>query len=391
MGSPPTALLYCQHSVGLGHLVRSYAIAGALAGRFRVILASGGEQTEALAPPAGVEIVRLPPLAASEHGGLVSRNGISVEIALERRRDLLLERFRRERPELLVVELFPFGRKKFAPELLPLLEEARGKAVVACSLRDLLVTGRRDQAWHDERASLIVNRLFDAVLVHADPRFARLEESFRPLTAIRTPVLYTGFVVPSGKRSASSPSRARRRLVVSAGGGAAGGALLRAAIEAHCLLGPSEGLETTIVAGPFLPEREFVLLRVLAGTAEGIELVRSVSDLGALLAEAAASVSQCGYNTALDLLQAHVPALVVPFAAPGEDEQTRRATRLARLGAVQTLDPARLDGPTLAAEIRRLLRFRPLPVQLDLRGAERTAELLATWVGRRPAAAGAIR
>ena len=39
----PALLFYCQHSVGLGHLMRSYALTEALAERFRVVLLAGGE------------------------------------------------------------------------------------------------------------------------------------------------------------------------------------------------------------------------------------------------------------------------------------------------------------------------------------------------------------
>ena len=51
-------------------------------------------------------------------------------------------------------------------------------------------------ATFDDRARWITDRWFDAVLVHADPRFARLEESFCPSRPLDTPVHYTGFVVP---------------------------------------------------------------------------------------------------------------------------------------------------------------------------------------------------
>jgi predicted glycosyltransferase len=70
-------------------------------------------------------------------------------------------------------------------------------------------------------------------------------------------------------------------------------------------------------------------------------------------------VSQCGYNTALDLMQARIPALVVPFAENGEDEQTKRARLLEGFNAVRVLDPARLNAEGLAVEIRSLLRFEP--------------------------------
>ncbi len=53
---------------------------------------------------------------------------------------------------------------------------------------------------------------------------------------------------------------------------------------------------------------------------------------------ARASISQCGYNTALDLVVSEVPALVVPYGTVTENEQRHRAQRLAALGAVLCFD-----------------------------------------------------
>ncbi len=132
---------------------------------------------------------------------------------MELRREMILGAYRRHRPRVVMIELFPFGRKKFADELLPLLELAhadRARPLVVCSVRDILV-GRSDQPEHDERASRLANRWFDAVLVHADPRFARLEESFRPRTPLEIPVRYTGFVVAGRDRRAPTRRRAWER------------------------------------------------------------------------------------------------------------------------------------------------------------------------------------
>jgi predicted glycosyltransferase len=276
-----------------------------------------------------------------------------------------------------VVELFPFGRKKFAGELMPLLELAREDAsppLVVSSLRDILV-GRDDGGEHDERASRLANEWFDAVLVHSDPRFARLEDSFRPRTPLRVPVHYTGFVV-ADPRPAGGNGRRDGQVLVSAGGGLVGEPLLRAAVGAGALL-RGDGVQVRIVAGPFLPADAWRSLRAAARDVAGIEVRRSVPDLRAELERSAASVSQCGYNTALDLLVSRVPALVVPFARPGEDEQSVRARRLERLGAVRTLAPDRLTPQALAAELRRLRGFRARPVELDLGGAQKTARLIS--------------
>lgn len=104
---------------------------------------------------------------------------------------------------------------------------------------------------------------------------------------------------------------------------------------------------------------------------------------------AVASISQCGYNTALDILQAQVPALVVPFVTAQEDEQMRRARRLEQLGAVRVLDPQRLQAPTLAAEIMALLHFQPQAVTLDMAGVQHTAALVHR-LAKRPRPLGAV-
>jgi predicted glycosyltransferase len=391
--SRPALLFYCQHSLGLGHLVRSFALAGALAERFRVVLLNGGRLPRGLPVPAGVEVESLPPLGMDIDGTLVSRDGRrTAERALELRRERMLELRAELRPAVVFVELFPFGRKKFASELVPLLEASRAAgALNVCSLRDILVASRANQAKFDERASVTANRLFDAILVHSDPAFARLEESFHPVTPLRVPVHYTGFVVPGGEhRRALAPTPApprRRRVVVSAGGGAYGGPLLRAAAEAHRLELAAAGIDMRIVTGPFLGDEERQALRAAAREQRGLDVRRSVPDLLAELSTAAASVSQCGYNTTLDLVRSGVPALVVPFAEGSEDEQCNRAARLERLGAVRVLPADRADGPALAAAIKQLLAFRPEPVALDLDGAKNTALTVANVVARADAPA----
>jgi predicted glycosyltransferase len=311
-----------------------------------------------------------------------------VERAQQVRREQILAAFEQLQPAAIVVELFPFGRKKFAPELLPLLERARQpgsrRPLVICSLRDILVGRPGDQRSHDERAVNWANTYFDAVLVHADPRVARLEDTFKPATPLRIPVEYTGFVLGEPACDHSRAKAGNRRVIVSAGGGLVGEPLFRAALEAQQPLWASERLETHIVTGPFLPEAAWQSLRAAATHQPGLRLRRFVPDLRARMRASVASVSQCGYNTALDVLWSGVPSLVVPYAEGTEDEQTRRARRLEALGAVRVLPADQLDGPTLAREVRALLEFRPAPLAIDLDGARNTTRLLEDLLQVRP-------
>jgi predicted glycosyltransferase len=367
--SRPALLFYCQHSVGLGHLMRSYALCRALTERFRVVFVSGGQRPDGIEPPGGVELVALPPLGVGANGRFESHDRrFTVERAWTARRDRILGVFDDVQPAVVLVELFPFGRARFARELVPLLEAARAaNAATACSLRDILVSRRSDQRAHDERACALANAYLDAVLVHADPGFARLEDTFGARRRLAVPVRYTGFVVDGGgDRGAGS------HVLVSAGGGRVGGPLLRAAAEAQRIA----GVPMRLVAGPFCPEEDRRALEASAIAQDGLDVVPTVPDLGAELRRAAASVSQCGYNTALEIVRARVPALVVPYATPEEDEQRRRARRLARLGALRVLEPDRLDPVTLAEAIEALPAFEPAAPRIDLDGARRTTDLV---------------
>jgi predicted glycosyltransferase len=382
--SRPPLLFYCQHSVGLGHLVRSLALAGGLAERFEVVFLSGGPLPSGLAVPPGVELVALPPLGHGADYALVSRDARwTVEQAMRERTEQIQATFDALAPSVVLVELFPFGRKKFAFELLPLLERARSaphRPLVVCSLRDILVGSRRDQRRHDQRAAELANRYLDAVLVHADPRFARLEESFRPSTPLRVPVHYTGFVRDGGGRTGPPPRR-QQRMLVSAGGGLVGEPLLRAAVEAQPALLDAEGVTTTVVAGPFLPEPAWRWLSRTARRTAGLEAHRYLPDLVGEMAASSVSVSQCGYNTAMDILASGIPAVVVPFAEGREDEQLTRARRLERLGVLRVLEAGELDGPSLLGAARQMLRHRPPGLDLDLGGRANTARLVAELAG----------
>jgi predicted glycosyltransferase len=379
MNDRPAILFYCQHSLGMGHLVRSLALADRLSRRFRVMLLNGGRLPAGFNIPSSIQLVNLPPLGIDEANRLVSHDKrISVERALDRRRKMLRVAFDNLRPVAVLVELFPFGRKKFASEILPLLEAARAKetrALVICSLRDILVSRSSNQQEHDDRAAAWANEFFDVVLVHSDPSFARFEESFHSNVPLQVPIKYTGFVVPAAAAASTSATK-QKRIVVSAGGGIAGEPLLRLAIEAHDYLQDDPEIEMKVIAGPFLNQESWRALRLLARNRKQLRLVRQVTDLCSELSGAAVSISQAGYNTCLDVLRAKAPAILVPFAKEDEDEQRRRALRLQDLGAVRVLEQNSLTAEQLATEIRGLMNFNFTTPALDLNGAENSAALI---------------
>ena len=384
MSKRPRLLFYCQHSLGMGHLIRSFALAEGLENDFEVVFLNGGPLPQGQKVPEGIDIINLPPLGFDAEMQLLSRDHRhNVTEAQRLRQEIMRKALYSTSPEIILIELFPFGRKKFAGELIELLEESRSLSVppvAVCSLRDILV--QRNQH-HDELACHRANRYFQAVLVHSDARFARLEECFHPQSPLTVPVHYTGFVTRKPQEGSDQELHRTARIVVSAGGGLVGEALLRTAIQAYEFLDVPDKPEMRVIGGPFLPEESWQSLVDLAGKQQGMSLVRSVPDLGAELRTAAASVSQCGYNTAMDILRSRVPALVVPFSGDKQDEQMSRARRLERLGALRVLEQESCNARAMAEEIESLLHFRPNPVQLDMNGVENTVQLLKDMIRQR--------
>jgi predicted glycosyltransferase len=381
MAERPALLFYCQHALGLGHLVRSLSLAEALGEHFDVVLLNGGRFPDGTTVPNGVRIVNLPPLGHDSTLNLVSHDPAwTAEAAMRERPRMILDELAITEPAVVLIELFPFGRKKFEFELLPLLDAVHSMGAerprVVCSVRDILVGGRLDQARHDERASGFANRYFDAILVHSDPQFARLEETFRPETPMTVPVHYTGFVTDSAPPLEVAAADRLPRVLVSAGGGMVGGPLFEVAAEAHRHWHDTAGLTTTVLAGPFAPEPVWSWLQDQAARLDGFEAVRYLPDLRREMARSAVTVSQCGYNTTMDILRAHVPAVVVPFAEGREDEQRRRAGRLDDLGVLRCLAPEELDATALADAVIAAATTTPARVALDLEGRQASARII---------------
>src|SRR5262249_27523997 len=135
---------YVQHLLGIGHLRRAAIIARALRRHhLDVVFVSGGEPVGDL-DLAGSDLVQLPPAlsADAKFSAIHDERGKPIDDAWRaHRRQRLLEEFEHWKPDLLLVEMFPFGRRQFAFELEPLLTRAKSlRTPVFISVRDILVT-----------------------------------------------------------------------------------------------------------------------------------------------------------------------------------------------------------------------------------------------------------
>ncbi len=355
MTGAPRLMLYVQHLLGIGHLRRATTLArGFAAAGMEVTLVSGGVPVPGL-DLAGLGAVQLPPTrAADEHfKRLLDADDRPVDPAWKaRRRELLMAAFDRARPDVLLFELFPFGRRQLRFELDPLLahaRRARPRPLVVSSMRDILVPPSK--AGRVEEIVELVVEHFDLVLIHGDPSFIPFDSTFPAVVRIADRVRYTGYVVEPPPAGRPDGAAGRGEVLVSAGSGAVSERIFEAALAARALSRLADAPWRALV-GHSLPEARFRRLRRRAP--DGIVVERARADFTGLLAACRLSISQGGYNTVMEVLQAGRPCVTVPFAGGIETEQTLRCRLLAERGVLQmvaedTLSPERLAAAVAAA------------------------------------------
>ncbi|CUH98790.1 glycosyltransferase family protein [Leisingera aquaemixtae] len=374
-------LIAVTHLLGTGHLSRALTLARAFsAARHRVQVASGGFPAPQLNAE-GVEVIQLPPLRSDgvDFTRLLDADGsLAGEAYLTRRKDALCAALHRLQPDVLITELYPFGRRSLRQEFLALLEAAAAlprRPVILSSIRDILAPPSKPEK--AEKADAVIARHYDAVLVHSDPAATRLEASWPVSPMLAGRLRYTGYVAPPA--AGPHPKLAGRgEVLVSAGGGSVGTPLYRAALEAarqmpdtpwRLLVGGSD-------AGARIAEF------AKAGSPALLEPARK--DFRQMLSHAAASVSMCGYNTALDLLQAGTPAVLIPFDAGNETEQGLRAASLAPLNGMEVVKTADLTPEALCAAVKAAMQAPPrLAGGFRFDGAARSVEIAAELAGGR--------
>ncbi|MEM6904463.1 MAG: glycosyl transferase family 28, partial [Pseudomonadota bacterium] len=335
------------HLTGSGHFVRTVRLAraGQAAGH-RVLVLTGGRALPHV-PSADLAVVQLPPLSVQDldYGTLRDGEGQpATEAYLAARRQRIVTELRAFQPDILVTETFPLGRRALAAEFEAALAEAP-RAVA--SVRDIPEPKPKRVA---EAAGRLASQ-YDALLVHGEADFIPLSATW-PLPEFASRTHHTGYI------AGEAPPPISGGVVVAVGGGALGRALLEAAAEAARHSSLPWRLLTTETGLPPAPN---------------LTIEPLTPDYPALVAGARASISLCGYNTAVELARTETPAILVPMADRGEREQTLRAEALARYPGIELL---REPSPEALLEALSRLPARRAPLPLRLDGARRSIEIL---------------
>jgi predicted glycosyltransferase len=372
----------CRSEKHIGHMQRSIEVARELSDSFNVTILVDDEGPMLIDVPASVRIQSLPALPVDPNSNVFEfgRSAQFRERIIERR-NRILETFEDLKPRVIIIDNFPFHHHRLRGELLPLIERAHngiyGDSLVVCTTDGIMIDDSANSDTRADKAAQLLDKYFDMVIVQSDPVFARLEEFFHPRDTLQTPVYHAGFVSPEqGDTPSRRTSESSGEILVSAGDGRYGGVLFRAAVEAQRVLWPVSERPMKIVAGPRLPEDEWRDLLIATKGMDGLVLTRLVDNLRAEMAFSRCSVSQCGYNTALNSITTQTPSLFIPCQDNQRREQIARAQRIIYWGGGRLLMPHHLNSASLTYEINQLLQFQPRRIRFDTDGAANAVNLI---------------
>ncbi|MFN8027385.1 MAG: nucleotidyltransferase family protein [Acidimicrobiia bacterium] len=192
---------HSQHLTGIGHHVRMHCIASALATGHEVHLVEGGRSVPRPRLAAEPERLVVPVLLRDDSGELVGAGGEPGAAVLAERRRVLADAVAVIRPDVVLIDHYPFSKWELTEEIGALTAAARAAnpgTRVVCSLRDLVPQTRYEAVGRSAYDAEVLRRLrddFDAVLVHAEPTWSGLGDTFPAAGEVEPPVRATGYVV----------------------------------------------------------------------------------------------------------------------------------------------------------------------------------------------------
>lgn len=369
-------MFYCQHILGMGHLIRSVEIVRGLIPDFQICFINGGQVIKEFEFPPEIEVVNIPAVKTdSEFTELTPVDDSLTMSELETiRTKMLLDVCDRFQPDILIIELFPFGRRRFSFELIPLMEKAKAMGTkIVSSVRDIVVT-KQDQQRHEEKVCLLINKYFDMLLIHGDPNFVKLNLSFSRIDDLNCPVHYTGYVVqpvPKLQKIDNKPL-----ILVSVGGGRFGHDLLECVAHTAPMLKDRIPHHLQVFTGPFCPDEVLAKLQAITKNLDNITVERYTSNLLNYMQQADLSIGMSGYNTTMNILSTGIKAMMMAFQGNNDKEQETRLKKLDSLGRVKMIQPEDLNPEAFALQIVDYLQQDKTELPLDLGGVNNTANYI---------------
>jgi predicted glycosyltransferase len=335
---------------------------------------SGGKPIEGYSAPLGIDFIQLPAIRRDGSSKLlvpVDPGHTMVEIE-HMRSKLLVERYLRIKPRIVILEYFPFSPSRFGNtlnELLKAINKERERPIVICSVRTY-----PKQPWDSDADAVWINQQlrknFSCVLHHTDPRLFPLTSLGPYIQAALSgiTVWQTGFI--RRPLTQTDNDRSSNGLLLTVGGGSAHGAkLLKRWINA-AKAGSPDLFPINAVCGPQMDASDRQDVR--AEQDANIRVLDWVTNLDELISSSRAVVCMGGYNTLVEALSLKKPVLAFPNSELGD--QRFQVSALHAREMLLMGDQAQSDYE-ITGLMNDLLNFRPRH-PIDCSGAQRSVEII---------------
>lgn len=266
----------------------------------------------------------------------------------------------------LITENFPFGKIFLRKEILfirDLLKRAKPNCRIICALPDGVEITTQSMR---EKALQTFLEFYDAVVVHADPKLIRLEDSFPQADKFREKIIYSGFL-PNRLEPASQDTVRKKKILIPISWQFFGEQFVRAVLP---VMASFSAYEFVFVlprnAPPFLEEILQAWKKNEAGSK--IQILPPQKSLEKLMRESSLCITLAN-SYLIDMLDTHTPGLA--FAA-GSKMQMIRLEKFAAAGLIRRITPNDL----VPRRMKRLISFAlaaPYPKQsYNTNGADST-------------------
>ncbi|PPR79388.1 MAG: UDP-N-acetylglucosamine--N-acetylmuramyl-(pentapeptide) pyrophosphoryl-undecaprenol N-acetylglucosamine transferase [Alphaproteobacteria bacterium MarineAlpha2_Bin1] len=372
-------LFYVQHLLGIGHLKRASIIGEMLSKKgLDVTIISGGSKVSNL-NFGKATFIQLPPTKSqnSDFSILLDEKGNKIDTTWKKKREkLIIDIFKKNKPEILITEMFPFGRSQMNFELLPLIEEAKkNNSIIISSIRDILISDLKKTKI--ERINFLLTKYYNYILVHGEERIYSIGKKLKLDKSNIKKLFYTGYICKKINKN-NFNLYDNKEILVSAGGGAVGKKIIINAIKTSSLL-RHKNLTWRIIIGINENNQNKEKYYKLAKE-EGINVTLEPfsENFSNYLQNCLISVSQGGYNTMIEAVSFRVKSIIIPFSEDVKSDQIIRAKYFSYLNFITYMNENELNPSNLKTSIVKLMEKNSINSNLpNLNGAENTCKFMA--------------
>jgi len=408
----PKVMIWSEAVTASGHIRMTNRLSKALQNQgFDVVIATSGhaaDMVRSFGDFGNAKLVELPSL--KPQGSYDPNNPESFFNALtpagkkyeddkdfqQERRDLLTKTFDNEKPDIVITEHWPIGRRKYDAEMVPFMDHVAAhnaanpdhKTKVVAYMRD--ATGVPELGASQEHIVNLLDKYCDKIMVRGDSRIIKLDKTLGATSAKITPkICYAGYPVDTVKPGfATWVDNTRDQVIVSCGGGhqpdAAQYFLEIIAARKHSRLANKTW---HVFVNNECSNDDFGRIQLAAARDTKGEIIveRENASFARHLANCALAVVRGGM-TVSEVASSGKPCVVVPRivypAMPEHNEQYMRAKAFStRFSNIQLVMPECLASPEMMAQSldRAYASRRDSQPKLLGNGQYNAAKMIADW------------